>query len=302
MSTIARSPGHRSSSSPKREVKTVPHDLLRQSAPSENVISFGGGGLHEDARCSRRAHTIVVCRTAIDTAAGRSGRRGGVSRPYHAECPDARPARLRVDEVRSEIDPYGPTPTPPPSWRLGHEWPESRSRTCGRPPTGGGCDRRSPSSLRPRRPARPADLERAAGPLCGLPAVGRDRPWRPALRRLHQHGPRTRMAGWSWVVVRRAALDGAGPGGASAAVRRAHRRRARGAVQPSPLRVVRRPWAALARRARHRQHVPGDRRHLLPGRPVQRPARRPEGEPAAAGPGLARVHDRSRSGPGGRGT
>jgi hypothetical protein len=196
----------------------------------------------------------------------------------------------------------GPTPTPPPSWRLGHEWPESRSRTCGRPPTGGGCDRRSPSSLRPRRPARPADLERAADPLCGLPAVGRDRPWRPALRRLHQHGPRTRMAGWSWVVVRRAALDGAGPGGASAAVRRAHRRRARGAVQPSPLRVVRRPWAALARRARHRQHVPGDRRHLLPGRPVQRPARRPEGEPAAAGPGLARVHDRSRSGPGGRGT
>ena len=128
----------------------------------------------------------------------------------------------------------GPTPTPPPSWRLGHEWPESRSRTCGRPPTGGGCDRRSPSSLRPRRPARPADLERAADPLCGLPAVGRDRPWRPALRRLHQHGPRTRMAGWSWVVVRRAALDGAGPGGASAAVRRAHRRRARGAVQPSP--------------------------------------------------------------------
>ena len=140
--------------------------------------------------------------------------------------------------------------------------------------TNGGRIRPTHHRVRPghARAARPEDLERAADPVRRLPPAGRRR---SSATRATPASPAP-LLGLGWpggpgtpfdvlpLVVRSPA---AGPRCSTLP----ERRRARGAARATPtLSVVRRAGAALARRARHLQHVPGDRRRLLPGRALQR--------------------------------
>ena len=144
-----------------------------------------------------------------------------------------------------------------------------------------------PAQADQRRPGPAGDHRLRARYAPGGPARGfsaRSSSATPATRRATarhrrpgQHRPHPR---WPASSAGRAA--GARPVRRAAAARAGDRRRCSAlhelpadAVLEVPLRhpefeLVRRPGAALVRRAGHQRHVPGRRRHLLPGRAVQR--------------------------------
>ena len=92
----------------------------------------------------------------------------------------------------------------------------------------------------------------------------------PAQRGAHQPGPRARLGHRRPGPLRRPAADHLHRRRAPPGVRRAGRRGHRGPPDPPALSLVRRAGPALVRGAGHLRHVPGDRRHLLSGGPVQR--------------------------------
>src|SRR5690606_5110694 len=149
------------------------------------------------------------------------------------------------------------------------------------------------------RPPRAAGGERAAHPVRRVPPPGRERRRRPAAGGPDGAGPVAGLARRGRPVRRAAAGDPAGRRRA-AAVHAARRRGAGGADRAPGVPLVRRAGAALARRPGHLRHVPGDRRHLLPVRAVQRlvhgsrdrraqPRRHRPVRPAAGGGGAARA-------------